>query len=201
MIALAPITWRGAPVPVITMWSGEADLRKPRVLRERWGGDRLLIIDDGVDAPGVGRPLFTRLHHGRCRRVVQARLCQICAQPLGKACIAISHGRTHAGHPLIRDGYPMHDACAGRALTACPALQRGITDRSLRCWLVPTGQWARLWVKIGIATGKDADERVNDMVRGTDGQIVSGPDLVLLRHTPMRADDLMALAAMEDAGR
>lgn len=198
MSRLRAQSWRGLPVPITVMWSHEAELRRPCLVREVWGGagtlkSKLTLLDDGISVPGKGHPLFARLHLGRIRRVVAEGRCQICLRPLGSRCIAINAGQRMAGMPLINDGYPMHPPCACRAIEACPGLKTSMRTGIIRCWLVQRRQWDLAWRQIGIAEGPETDERINALVRESKEQIMSGPDLILRSATEIKPEQLLAL--------
>ncbi|MGE9282356.1 hypothetical protein ACP4B2_27935 [Streptomyces rochei] len=86
---------RGKPrtVPFIAQWSGEI-VPEPTVVPQLLGGgiryageqpadrdDRGVLWKRHVDRPGVGRPLYGKVHTGRQRRAMAELLCQVCGGP------------------------------------------------------------------------------------------------------------------------
>ncbi|MDV6290348.1 DUF6415 family natural product biosynthesis protein [Streptomyces sp. UP1A-1] len=80
-------------VPFIAQWSGEI-VPEPTVVPRLLGGgicyageqpgdrdDRGVLWKRHVDRPGMGRPLYGKVHAGRQRRAMAELLCQVCGGP------------------------------------------------------------------------------------------------------------------------
>ena len=189
-MALRPIRWGHVPVPITAMWTGELEARCPRVRRETWGGHRLAMLSEGVDAPGLGKPLFKMLHADRCRAVLRSGLCQMCCEPLPRHVVTMNQGQADTGRPLISDGLPMCPACGLDAYHACPGLQRQAREGKLRIWWSPRGAWVCAPVILGaVSPEHGGDERINALLARV-GQVWTGPKLVLTEARVMDHNDL-----------
>lgn len=184
-MTLAPIVWHGVRVPWTAMWSSEQKWRAPRTVRQRWNGRTLTMLSEGVDTPGVGKPLFKMLHADRCRHVIVDSLCQMCVQPLESLVVCVNQGQTDRFRPLINDGLPMHPDCAREAFAACPGMQRHAAAGVLRAWEAPKGGWIEAPVLLGTAPeSAGGDARVNHLIRTSMVDIFTGPKLVLTSCAP-----------------
>lgn len=112
-------------VPWAVAWEGEMDYD---VRPCEFAGDRPALWQPA--APGVGRPLFERLHIVRSRQAIWEDRCPICGErteeddrwwfpSLGRGDIQREDGTTWAWATL-NAGY--HRACGQSAMDACPHL-------------------------------------------------------------------------------
>lgn len=120
--------------PWSVAWTGEQSFRL-QPSRDFPG----LIELDQKQAPGVGEPIFAAVHVTRQRRGMVDLLCHVCGQPTApgdRYIFPVASG----GLVTLHDGTqqygcnvpPIHEACAARALSACPHLAR-LEERPLRC--------------------------------------------------------------------
>jgi hypothetical protein len=134
---------RRAVVPYVTEWSEEQ--APPFVVLERRGvgiayADESLVDRDkhGVlwsrmsYRPGVGRPLFGRVHPLRQRRAMRRLLCQVCAGPAdqnGEGVLWLMRDFREAwpGWPngMGETEPPVCRACARLSLRLCPSMRKG----------------------------------------------------------------------------
>lgn len=192
---LVPARWGAVPVPVTAMWTGEAEARRPSVVMETWAGRAFVMLSEGVDAIGSGKPMFTMLHADRARRVIRERRCQMCCQPLPARVITMNQGQMDGVRPLISDGLPMCPHCALDAFHACPGLQRQARSGALRIWLSPVGAWDFAPVLLGqVPPERGGDERVNALIRRYEQQVWTGPKLVLTQGRLLDQHDLLRMA-------
>lgn len=190
-MTMNPLRWGNVPVPYSVMWTGEVPHRRPHITTEKWAGRRLQMLCDGVDAPS-GKPIFTKIHAERMRRVLREQLCQMCVQPLPPVAIGFAQGLTYGGRPVLRDGLPMCPPCALDAYRACPGLPRQEAAGTLRIWEVYPGTWDFLPVILGYADPKKGgDDRVNNLLRKL-GDIYTGPDILLRQFRRVTIAELEA---------
>lgn len=188
---MTPQSFGAIRVPYTAAWTEEQQARYPTVVRWRCGDRTLPFISDTLNLPGKGKPLFKVLHADRCREVMEKDVCQMCVKPLSTHRFCITSGGTLQGLPLVVDGLPMHADCAVAAYRACPGLQRQQEAGRLRIFLLSGKSYLLVPKVLGIASGPEADERTNDLIR-RHGRLYSGPDLQL------RAFTLISLVQLED---
>ncbi|WP_320784215.1 hypothetical protein [Streptomyces sp. CRN 30] len=156
-MTLAPLTWRGVPVPFITPWSAET----PRTPQLKAARRRLAYTDETIHdrhgdvlwirtpyARGTGAPEFAGIHAMRQRQAITRDLCMICGVSVSGYCggkylflLAARDGRP------IREGEvtavpPIHPHCARIATQHCPHLRRG--------WAAALVAYAPNWGVAGI---------------------------------------------------
>lgn len=132
------------PVPYITTWSDETALPMPLIGTPAGVAyaDELLSDRDqhGVlwtrvpSRPGLGEPLYAKVHPLRLRRTMRRLLCQVCAQSANHQ---NDHGTlwvlpddntfdwSHWPQRLETTHAPVCLRCAHIAIKACPALRHG----------------------------------------------------------------------------
>lgn len=171
-----PIKYGGVTVPYTAMWTAENERRQPSIVREKWGGQYMDMLSEGITAL-EGKPLFAMLHVDRCREVVREGLCQMCVGPLPKQVYAINQGRMHENRPHLTDGLPMCLDCVLEALNACPGMHKqieaGWPPRFFSC---PRGAW----LYVPSLVGADSEhENVNRVVRDNRGPVCGGMGMAL----------------------
>ena len=124
------------PVPRTTAWSGENQFF---VAPCRWANGALAVCQN--EAPGVGKPTFTKPHSQRQRQAIAEALCDLCGQSLrNRIKVSLSHAniRTNGAlGPAILQVEPMlHRSCAATSIRYCPSLRRDISAGTLRVWQV-----------------------------------------------------------------
>lgn len=185
-----PKRWGNVTVPYTAMWSTEIERREPRVVYERWCGQRLAMLSEGIHAC-EGKPVFKMLHADRCREVIRQEICQMCLRRLPDRVVTVNQGQEDRFRPLINDGLPMCPGCALDALVACPGMQRQQEAGTLRLWLSRRGEWLLAPVLLGPVRVMDGgDERINAMLHRTAQQVFTGPKLVLTGWRRVAAADL-----------
>jgi hypothetical protein len=178
-----PVQWGDVRVPYTAIWTAELKARAPRFVFTQLHGNsrRLRMLSEGIEDM-TGKPVFSRLHADRCRRVVRMGVCQMCCQPLPSTVVSVNQGQTDAGRPLIDDGLPMCPACALQAYDACPGMQRQEEAGTLRFWLSPRLHWLMAPVLLGVVPPESGgDQRINDLIERANAPIWTGPKLVLVR--------------------
>lgn len=183
------LRWGNVVVPWTAAWSSEASRDRNFIRTEKLDGRGLRFLCEGIDSPGVGKPLFKVLHNDRCRTVLKLRICQICRRPLPDDVICMNQGELEGMYPLINDGLPMCSSCAALALAQCPGLQRAEAAGRLRIWRVST------WLHAPVLIGPKSEEQggnphVNALLARERGPVFSGIKLVLTRFRRMSASDL-----------
>ena len=160
---------------------------------ERLDGVALRFLCDGIDTPGVGKPLFAILHNERSRDVLRRRVCQICQDPLRSA-ICMNQGERDGIFPLINDGLPMCDDCAGLALAQCPGLRRAADAGRLR--LYRTDGWRFAPMRLGmVPESRGGNPRLNRLLAAERGPVFSGVKLLLTRFRQIDPATLAAVAS------
>lgn len=157
------VMWGRAPVPYTAPWTGEMDNRKPFVRYEHWRGKRIRMLCEGVNTPGVGKPMFSSLHNDRCREVVKQRLCQICRLRQQGPMYCMNSGELDHFAPLINDGLPMCAEHAALSLQHCPALQQREAAGTLRIYRTMTWDVAPIILGI-VPEAKGGHPEVNRLV-------------------------------------
>lgn len=138
-------------VPYVTSWSEENHL--PGVVVERFGrgicfADECMADRDGTGVlwirtavrPGVGRPVFGKVHTLRQRRAMRRLLCQVCAGPAdrtddGVLWLMTDYRDDWPGWPnrMAQTEPPVCRDCARLSLRLCPALrERAVLVRAGR---------------------------------------------------------------------
>lgn len=177
----ADLKWGNVSVPHTAMWTDEAAGRAPFIRHERWSGQRLAMLCEGINQQ-TGKPLFAMLHADRCREVLRNSTCQMCLQALPKRVWTINQDQRDGGRPLISDGLPMCPECAIGAFQACPGMQRQAEESMLRVWESPLSAWLFAPVLLGpVPVNKGGDERTNTLLRKARGPVFTGPKLVLTK--------------------
>ena len=114
----------------------------------------------------------------------------MCGEVLGGHVVAVNQGRLIGGQPLIRDGLPMHSACAVDAYEACPGLRRQEAAGLLHYWRVTSWDYAPVLLA-RIPPEKGGEEAVNRLIARTPGQcLYNGPDLLLRTASRVALDQL-----------
>lgn len=139
----SPVGGRRIVAPYVTSWSEEETVASRVVVRPGGGiayaDERVLDRDEhGVLwsrtpwSPGVGRPVFGRVHPVRQRRAMQRLLCQVCAGPAdrdggGVLWLLKDHREDWPGWPnqMGVTEPPVCRACVRLSVRVCPALRRG----------------------------------------------------------------------------
>lgn len=184
------LRWGDVPVPYTAIWSDEVAHRRPFVRRERWGGQELDMLCEGVDAP-TGKPVFKILHADRTREVVRHGLCQMCLSPLPSRVVTVNQDQRDRERPLISDGLPMCPACAAAAFRVCPGMQRQHVSGDLRVWASPRGAWLLAPVLLGLTpVSQGGDPIINALLMRARRLVFTGPKLVLTSFEPIDALDL-----------
>ncbi len=181
------LRWGDVVVPWTAAWSSEAPRDRSFIRTERIGGMSLRFLCDGIDTPGVGKPMFKVLHNERCRDVIRRRVCQICRGPLGGDRVAMNMGEREGLYPLINDGLPMCRGCAELALAQCPGLQKAAQTGWLRMWHAI--DWIFAPVVLGpVPPENGGNPHVNALLAKECEPVFSGVKLVLTRfrslHVP-----------------
>lgn len=183
--------WGAVVVPWSAAWSTEVGTDASFIRTERLDGIDVRFLCDGVEAPGVGKPLFKTLHNARSRDLIRNRLCQLCKTHLPGGGICMNQGENHGLYPLINDGLPMCDPCAVLALAQCPGLQRAAAGGKLRLWR------ASHWLHAPVLLGVVPEERggnpiINALLERERGRVFSGIKLVLTRFRSVDPKELAA---------
>lgn len=192
-----PIRWGDVTVPYTVMWTAEFECPdKQRVVEEKWAGQKLLMLSDGIDRR-EGKPLFKMLHADRCRYVLRHALCQMCLECLPNRVVTINQGEVDGLRPLISDGLPMCPQCALEAVRACPGMQRQYAAGTLRMWCSASGAWNFAPVMLRpIPNYSGGDAEINRLLMTWAPRIVfRGPKLVLSRFIQIKTiEDLEVMA-------
>lgn len=192
---LEPLSWGSVRVPYTTLWTEERDNRQPQLRYERWAGKRLAMLCDGINKPGAGKPVFGALHGTRTRLVVRDRLCQMCLRPIPATAVGFNQGQVLRGRPLLRDGLPMHPACAMEAVRACPGMARQEEAGTLRIWRCQRDAWDFAPVlnrfRLPAHGGNTA---INALLLDSREPVYSGPDILLATWARLSLSDLEAMA-------
>lgn len=183
------LRWGAVAVPWTAAWSSEVSREACYVRTERLDGKPLRFLCDGIESPGVGKPIFATLHNERSRTVVHDRLCQICRKPLSDGGVCMNQGERDGFYPLINDGLPMCDPCAALALEQCPGLQRAHGVGQLRIYR------AKGWLHAPVLLGpkpeaEGGNPKVNALLAVERGPVFAGIKLVLTRFSTVDAKDL-----------
>jgi len=176
-------------VPWTAKWTSEDDTHRSVVRTVKLDGHAMRFICEGINTPGVGKPLFKILHNDRCRSVLRDRVCQICRARLPKDPICINQGETDGIYPLINDGLPMCVPCAALSLAQCPGLQRAETVGRLRLWRASAWLHAPILLK-PVPHERGGNPHLNALLAMERGPVFSGVKLLLTRFRAISADEL-----------
>ena len=183
------LRWDNVVVPWTAAWSSEEARDHCYIRTEKLDGRPLRFLCDGIDSPGVGKPMFKVLHNERCRAVLRERICQICCTPLPDDAICMNQGELEGMYPLINDGLPMCSPCAALALAQCPGLQRLEASGRLHIW--KASKWLHAPILIGpTPEAQGGNPHVNALLARERGPVFSGIKLALTRFHTLRAADL-----------
>ncbi|MGH3757277.1 hypothetical protein [Actinophytocola sp.] len=159
-----PAGGRQVVAPYITAWSEEDGPSHPLV--EVPGGGIAYVDESMADRdargvlwsrrpfrPGVGRPMFGKVHPARQRRAMRRLLCQVCAGPADRTTDGVlfllkDHRQDWPGWPN-RMGVtepPVCVPCVRLSARVCPALRQGAA-------LVRAGRYEVAGVHGGLYTG------------------------------------------------
>lgn len=173
------VKWGLVTVPYTAMWTAEDERREPAIVREKWSGQWLNLITEGISA-FEGKPKFAMLHSDRCREVLRDELCQMCVRKLPSTVYAVNQGRMIEGKPHLTDGLPMCLDCAIEALNACPGMQRQVGEGKLRMFSAPFGAWLHVPAILGaVPVEQGGHPRINELVLGSREPVYGGIGLAL----------------------
>lgn len=185
------LRWGDVVVPWTAAWSSEATRDRCFIRTERIGRREMRFLCDGIDSPGVGKPLFAILHNERCRDVIRRRVCQICRTHMPGEVVCMNHGETEGMMPLINDGLPMCMPCAALALAQCPGLRRAAAADRLRIWVAQ--DWMPAPVLLGLVpVERGGNPHVNALLAKERGPVFSGIKLVLTRFRQCLPAEIVA---------
>lgn len=196
MKAFGPIMWGKIPVPYTAVWTGEQPLGAKIEWVPQLGAH---FLHEDRQLPGVGKPLLSTLHCGRCIEVVVKNICQLCRRSLdARSAYCINYGEMFQGKPHIVDGLPMCATCVKTAFQFCPTLKKHAAEKE-KVWIyhahgiglappimgaVDPAAGGRPEVNAALAEFRKSDQRTP--VFGT-------PKLVLTRYLKMTPQEFGAV--------